>query len=255
MVVVIPCPKCGRKLRVDSKAAGKSVKCPACAALIRVPTTESSPATKSTGPKRAETVTPARRAAPEQSPKRATAVRKEVVAPTVRRGAEEREPSDEAPPRRMASRTWRPAPGVLRVLVILLAIAAGIVSSVFGVIGAVNRSQNIEQLEKPGMAEFAQALAQLGSQKDAARVDLDTLRHDRFGFFIMIGNLAVAVIASILIERSLGWMAFVLLALAPIGPAILMPVTLLFTSLFFLAALGSLCVWRGQVRVVPISQS
>jgi hypothetical protein len=250
------CPKCHRKLRVGPEAVGRAVKCPACATVSRVPAPE-----KVSAAQRAAEAAPAIRKAELRKDADREFISSEPPDP-VEAVAEADRNGKNVPHENQSEKPtgkWRPAPAVLRILIILLALAAGFVSATFGVIGALNRNGDIKKLEEnPGMGELAQLLAQLGTEEDrqkAARLNLDTLKAERFAFLVMIGNLVVAIIACILVEKSRGWMAGILMVMAPIGPAIVMPFSLVFTGLFALPALLSFLVWRRRPRAVAFART
>jgi hypothetical protein len=148
-------------------------------------------------------------------------------------------------------KNYRPAPGVLRILVIVFAVISGVLSATFGALGINSRSESITLLESKSQAEIelTRLLLAAGNQqqrKQAAMMDLDQLRLERYGFILMAANIVITLVSCACVEVSRGWMAAVLMLMAPVGPAIIMPVSLIFTALFVPTALVSFLVWRRK---------
>jgi hypothetical protein len=143
-------------------------------------------------------------------------------------------------------RKFRPAPGVLRILVIIFALLAGAISGSFGVYGAINRTSDIRTMEEnPNLVQVREYTDWEGQRK-VEYITVDKLRCDRVGLFLMIANFGLAIVACVCVETSRGWMAGILMVLAPIGPAIVQPATLLFTGLFIPTAIAAFVVFRRK---------
>jgi hypothetical protein len=249
----LTCPKCQRKLRVSAAQAGRPILCPACGTVTRM-----SAGRDDDAPLDVEPAGPRDRAAG-----RADAAVRSVPSAARRAvlvdGDDDDALDDEVerrPRRNFMKPGLRPAPAVLRILAIIFVIIAALPGAVYGTIGAINRTEDINRADaNPVLTDLSRyELYQKGTQADkemADRMDYSNLLRERFGFLLLIGGLAVAIVACVFIEFSRGWMAGILLLLVPIGPAFILPITLVFTCLFVPIAILSFFVWRRNPLPAP----
>src|SRR5262249_28519360 len=143
-----------------------------------------------------------------------------------------------------------PAPLALRIPVMAFAILAGLISGGCGAIGAHAKTQDLELLRKdPNTFELVRLLSlETGgvNARLANELTEDKLIRDRQAFYIMMVDLGVALAAAVFIFLSRGWIGGLLLLLAPIGPAIILPRTLFATFLFIPTAVSCFFVWKRK---------
>jgi hypothetical protein len=254
MNLAIVCSKCQRKLRVPEAARGRAVKCPNCNTVVRVPAAELNESDQVV-----ETpVTPTKQAAARVKPtvnrdKPPVAVPARVQAASAdeeedserpqRKG--ERFEGDEEPPMPPPKpRTSRPASLVLRIFVIILALISGAVSGAMGTWGFLQRQEDIQKI-KSSPGNYFMFRDTFMSGEDA----LAAAKRERIGFILMMVNVGIAIVASVFVGMSRGWVGGVIMLAAVVGPAILVNVmTLIFTGLFIAAGLLSFLVFRRRPR-------
>jgi hypothetical protein len=166
-----------------------------------------------------------------------------------RRRDEEDEGEEERRPRRSGGPKGKlPAHLGLRIPIIVVAILAGLLSGVLGFIGMQTRNENIEYIEKNQKeVELAKEIARLRNDKEAKekleRVDIDVQKRERQAMYLMMAGFAISLAASAFVWLSRGSLAGILLLIAPIGPAVIAPITLVFTFLFIPPGIAAFFVW------------
>ena len=261
MPLLITCSKCERKLRVPETAQGRAVKCPGCGNVIRIPAAEDAveeivPQAKARRVDDDE-VAPPKAKRPrvddddddvDDAPRRKASRRLDNDDEQPRRmkrraedesDDEDRDDEDEEPAPRKRPRRSRSANLALRVIVIVLAVLAGLVSAVPGVVGTITRTETIATCQDKNTGGIVKYQDKIMPTEEAE----DLARHERIAFILMVVNLGLAIVCAIAAGLSRGWMGGVLMLLAPVGPAIIEPITLVFTCLFVPAAIVSFFVW------------
>jgi hypothetical protein len=263
MPVIIVCAECQRKLKVATTLRGQSIKCPKCGARTRVPA-GSPGAGRDSGeaPKRSAGVLKAKALPAEddrlnddddaEDEARLKRVRSRSHSPD-----DDFEDEDEDRPARRSGhkqkqRAMGPAPMWLRIVAMVLVVITGLISVGMGTFLVFRRMSDIDYVKThEGEVKLAKALADsLGgdAKKEAERLDIAVLSRELTAAWLMVASIIVVVGACVAVAMSRGWIGGLAMLVAPIPPACLAPITLVFTFPLFLGAIPCFFAWRRRAR-------
>jgi len=235
--ILITC-ECGKQLRVKDDLVGRRVRCPACKATRRVETDEAG--LTATNPEKSPVPDDGVRPKPKPAPARGNKDEDSAVQEETRRHPRPRDEDEEEYEEKSLTPIGPPRQTVLRVLVLVFALLGAVAAGILGfkwysdandpmrktLIDAARKE--LDNAEKTGIR---------GVKAEEAKAAMAKFDNAVKASYILMAGFPVGIAAGLLaFLRISPLIAAVLMLAAMVGPAILAPPSLIFTSPFLVGA-------------------